>query len=240
MQNRYVGDVGDFAKFWIFRELFYTQKLAQIWFLHEFIENNNDGSITDYFSRFKGVDNFLEEALKGIEKDVRALERANILPNARFFYETICKNQNKRKEFIDKAITFARDSKVVALAPDNGIAIKCSRKEKSIALIDSSLKKDNSHKFVFSDEIEKFFTIDTLEVLVLYQHLNRCFSHNLQVELILRELRVSYPHSFAIKFKPYSLRIFIILCKKETILKKLKIKVKNFCNNYTHVWEFYD
>jgi len=240
MQNRYVGDVGDFAKFWLFRELFYTQNLAQIWFLQDFVENNNDGSITDYFSRFKGVDSFLEEALKGITKDVRELERANILPNARFFYENVCKNQNDRKEFIDKAIAFAQDSKVVALAPDNGIAIKCSRKEKSIALMDSSLKKDNSHKFIFSDEIEKFFTIDTLEVLVLYQHLNRCFSHRLQIELILQELKVSYPHTFAIKFKPYSPRIFIILCKEKAILEKLAEQVKKFCNNYTSIWEFFD
>ena len=124
MQNRYVGDVGDFAKFWLFREFFYSKNLAQIWFLHNFIEDNNDGSITNYFDRFKGVDSFLEIALKDIAKDVKALERANILPNARFFYEEICKNQSQRKEWIKKAINFTKGAKVAALAPDNGIAIK--------------------------------------------------------------------------------------------------------------------
>ncbi len=72
MQNRYVADIGDFGKFQLFRFLFNTPSpladntLAQIWFLHENEESNNDGKHINYFERVKGSD----EALEAIMIDI--------------------------------------------------------------------------------------------------------------------------------------------------------------------------
>ncbi|MCF6206963.1 MAG: hypothetical protein L3J47_08765, partial [Sulfurovum sp.] len=141
MQDRYVADVGDFGKFQLFRYLFHHSQspldgkgLAQIWFLHKGEgERNNDGRYIDYFERMSGTDEYLEHSLMDLlmrgRREVEELERLKLLPNATFFYDEVPRPYEDRLSWFERALWFAHKSDVVAVAPDNGMALRCLRSE---------------------------------------------------------------------------------------------------------------
>ena len=84
MQDRYAGDIGDFGKFHLLRDLFYkrNETLYQIWYKYPNENHNNDGIHINYFDKVKGNDLYLEEKLLNITKNsrsIKALEEAKLL-----------------------------------------------------------------------------------------------------------------------------------------------------------------
>ena len=217
MQNRYVADIGDFGKFQLFRYLFHhkespfnNKELSQIWFMHSGEnEANNDGRHVDYFERMMGTDEYLEHSLLDVilrnKREVTELENLKLLPNAKFFYTEIPKALEDRYLWLNSALTFAMDSPIVAVAPDNGMALKCNREEKRFEFLNLEehyRQKVYPHKYIFSDEVSYFYRLPHLEVCIVYQHLSRCFSHNEQIHSLLHDLKKTYTHVVAIKHKP--------------------------------------
>jgi hypothetical protein len=254
MQDRYVADVGDFGKFQLFRYLFnekespmYDKSLAQIWFMHKGLdENNNDGRHIDYFERMNGTDEFLEHSLMDIlmrdKREVTELENLKLLNNARFFYEEVPKALEDRYLWLNRALTFSNKDQVVALAPDNGMALKCKRKENAfehLTLGEHYSQKVYPHKYIFSDEISYFYRLPYLEVCIVYQHLGRCFSHNEQINTLLSDLIKQYHHVLAIKHKPYSPRVFFFLCKSEVIKESVELRLTQFEEEHSEFWEVF-
>ncbi len=254
MQDKYVGDVGDFGKFQLFRYLFNHQEsplhgkaLAQIWYMHEGEgEENNDGRHIDYFERMMGSDTYLEESLlsliKGDKREVTELESLKLLQNAKFFYEKVPKTLEERHHWCNTALTFSYKAQVVAVAPDNGMALKCNRGEQRfdfLTLEQDYLQKSYPHKYIFADEVSNFYQLPNLEVCIVYQHLNRCFAHNGQIESLLSDLRKVYFHVIAIKHKPYSPRAFFFLCKSESIRNSIAMRLDRFTKEFSEFWELF-
>jgi hypothetical protein len=139
MQDRYVADVGDFGKFQLFRYLFNEKEsplsgkaLSQIWFMHDGEgEENNDGRHIDYFERMMGSDEYLESSLMDLlmrnKREVEELERLKLLKNAKFYYEKVPKALEDRYLWLNQALMFSSKSQIVAVAPDNGMALRCRR-----------------------------------------------------------------------------------------------------------------
>jgi hypothetical protein len=254
MQDKYVADVGDFGKFQLFRYLFNHdespmngKQLSQIWFMHENEEEGNtDGSHINYFERMRGSDAYLEESLLSLimreKREVMELEALRLLQNATFFYEKVPKALEDRYLWLNKALTFANQSQIVAVAPDNGMALKCNRVEQCFEFLTLSQhygQKPSPHKYIFSDEISYFYRLPHLEVCIVYQHLNRCFSHDIQIESLLCDLKKGYPYVLAIKHKPYSPRVFFFLCKSEVILEGVAMRLMQFSSEFPEFWELY-
>jgi len=254
MQDRYVADVGDFGKFQLFRYLFHHPQspldgkvLSQIWFMHDGAgEKNNDGRHIDYFERMSGADEYLEYSLMDLimrdRREVEELEKLKLLPNARFFYEKIPKALEDRYLWLNQALSFSVYSQIVAVAPDNGMALRCMREEKSfqrLRLSDHYRQKSAPHKYIFADEISYFYRLPHLEICIVYQHLGRCFSHDMQIAVLLSDLRSEYHYVTAVKHKPYSPRVFFFLCKSEVILESLNERLSLFCRRYSEFWEHY-
>lgn len=71
MQNRYVGDIGDFAKYGLLRVIQAIKHLGVAWYLHPDEGPNGDGRHTEYLSQseeFENLDRHLfvtMEALRG-------------------------------------------------------------------------------------------------------------------------------------------------------------------------------
>jgi len=255
VQDRYVADVGDFGKFQLFRYLFHHTEsplegkaLAQIWFMHQGSdEQNNDGRHIDYFERMMGSDEYLEysmmDLLKRDKREVTELEKMKLLKNAIFYYEEVPKALEDRYLWLNAALSFASKSQIVAVAPDNGMALKCNRKERSfeyLTLNDHYRQKVHPHKYIFSDEVNYFYRLPSLEICIVYQHLNRCFSHDTQIETLLDSLKKAYRHVIAIKHKPYSPRVFFFLCKSEIILDTLRLRLKAFETSFGAFWQLYE
>jgi len=254
MQDRYVADVGDFGKFQLFRYLFNNEEspldgkaLAQIWFMHEGEgENNNDGRHIDYFERMMGSDEYLEDSLLNLiirdKREVTELEALKLLKNAKFYYEQVPKALEDRYLWLNTALTFANKSQIVAVAPDNGMALKCNRAEKRFEFLNLAshyTQKVYPHKYIFSNEVSYFYRLPYLEVCIVYQHLSRCFAHNEQIDSLLRDLEKEYHHVIAIKHKPYSPRVFFFLCKSQVIKESLEMRLEMFADEFSEFWEVF-
>lgn len=254
MQDKYVGDIGDFGKFHLFRFLFdheesplYGKSLSQIWYMHEGEgEKNNDGRHIDYFQRIMGSDQFLEESLSNLlknnQRQVTQFEALKLLQNAKFYYEHVPKVLEERHSWLNRALRFSNNVEVVAVEPDNGMALKCQREEKRLEILTLEEHHDQKsfpHKYIFAEEVKHFYELPQLEVCIVYQHLNRCFSHNEQIIFLLNTLREVYAHVIAIKHKPYSPRVFFFLCKSENIKSRIQIRLQDFENVYSEFWEVF-
>jgi len=254
VQDRYVADVGDFGKFQLFRYLFNHKQspldgkeLSQIWFMHQGEgEENNDGRHIDYFERMMGTDEYLEHSLLDVimrdKREVTELENLKLLPNAKFFYTEVPKALEDRYLWLNTALTFSMDSPIVAVAPDNGMALKCKRSEKRfdfLTLKENYAQKVYPHKYIFADEVSYFYRLPHLEVCIVYQHLSRCFSHDEQITSLLSDLTKKYDHIVAIKHKPYSPRAFFFLCKSAVIRESLELRLTQFSTEYSEFWEVF-
>ncbi|HEC45891.1 MAG TPA: hypothetical protein ENI25_03625 [Epsilonproteobacteria bacterium] len=255
MQDRYVADVGDFGKFQLFRYLFNHKEssldgkaLAQIWFMHEGEgEENNDGRHIDYFERMNGSDEYLEHSLMDLimrdKREVVELEELKLLKNAKFFYTHVPNALEDRYIWLNQALTFSNRSQIVAVAPDNGMALKCNRAEKRFEMLTLSQhysQKVYPHKYIFADEVSYFYRLPYLEVCIVYQHLGRCFSHNEQIDSLMYDLKKEYHHVIAIKHKPYSPRVFFFLCKSQVIKESLEMRLNMFAEEFSEFWEVFE
>ena len=254
MQDKYVGDIGDFGKFHLFRYLFeeqespmYRKSLSQIWYMHEGEgEKNNDGRHIDYFERVVGSDIYLEESLfqilKNNQREVTQFESLNLLQNAKFYYEHVPGVLEERYFWLDRALTFSSNVEIVAVEPDNGMALKCNKKEQRLEFLtldEHYNKKPYPHKYIFAEEIRHFYELPQIEVCIVYQHLNRCFSHDDQIKSLLNDLKKEYSHVMAIKHKPYSPRAFFFLCKSETIKNHIGMRLNEFEKMFREFWEVF-
>ena len=254
MQDKYVADVGDFGKFQLFRYLFnqkesplFGKEVSQIWFMHKDIEEeNNDGKHIDYFERMIGTDEYLEHSLLDVimrdKREVTELENLKLLSNAKFFYAEVPKALEDRYLWLNTALTFSMDSPIVAVAPDNGMALKCNRVKQCfehLTLSQHYSQKVYPHKYIFADEVSYFYRLPHLEVCIVYQHLSRCFSHDKQINSLLSDLRKEYNHVVAIKHKPYSPRVFFFLCKSTVIQDGIAHRLSAFEAEHSEFWEVF-
>ena len=77
MQNRYVGDIGDYLKYALLRALSKDLKLGIAWFLTLDEIHNNDGKHTAYLEypeRWRFLDQILFDELLKIKNEIRSIE----------------------------------------------------------------------------------------------------------------------------------------------------------------------
>ena len=190
MQDRYVGDIGDFANNGLLRwltgmtgpELPDKKKLqlGVVWYLHPDEKDKRDGKKVDYlkdtpgnFGGFRKCDYdlyyVLQRLVKFPNRTIRALRRSGILPINALFYEecltyaekdTRLGREGKRKKWLDDALEATKEAQLVFVDPDNGIACSCA----------SPFIKTGP-KYVYMDDLRCF--VEKGKSLVIYHHLTR-------------------------------------------------------------------
>jgi hypothetical protein len=135
MQDRYVGDVGDYVKLAILRALMPGRRLGVAWWMFPDARHNGDGRHTGYLDRPDGWRRFdpqLFDALKRIvherRRTVRALEDESLLPGAAFADELIpcdarpfSARPGERRLWFERTKQHLEAADLVFLDPDNGI-----------------------------------------------------------------------------------------------------------------------
>lgn len=175
MQDRYVGDIGDYGKYGLLRALTGTGlksgdglKLFINWYKtcqnNKKFNKNKDGKFINYLndenaSKYDKYDNDLYYKLQSIVNTNRSLEEiecpeAKIL-NATFYNNIVCSGP-LRLEWHRRSLKNSEGSDVVFLDPDNGIETKKMREEKK-----------NSVKHVKWDEISDYYLNHSV---IIYQH----------------------------------------------------------------------
>jgi hypothetical protein len=125
MQDRYVGDVGDFGKFALLRTLATNRKIAICWYKTDgSFEKNADGKHTSYFHH-RNVDPHVYDVLSCIlekkKRFIAELEAANLVDNAVYHSEIVPENFDERQRWHDELRSKVSNCNLLFLDPDNGL-----------------------------------------------------------------------------------------------------------------------
>lgn len=176
MQNRYVGDIGDFGKYALLRSIARTGlHIGVNWYLTPNEAHNADGKHTSYLNRdsYKGYDDELYCSLKDIvdsgKRDVRSVQNSNILPLNTALYDIVLdlsgESNPKTRSMLRQSWHFAalnklKNSDIAFLDPDNGLQVKSV-----------SLTGQKGNKYVGLDELKDYYKLG--KSIIFYNHRER-------------------------------------------------------------------
>jgi hypothetical protein len=206
MQNRYVGDVGDFAKFALLRAITRDTKLriAIIWYLYADEDHNSDGRHVSYLreAAFAQLDPDLHAALARIveknRRSVRSIASSGILPpDTTFFTQEISDRRGESKMlraerarsravWLKKAVASATGHEIVFLDPDNGLETASVQRH-----------SPKSGKYAFWNELAEFWGKG--HSLIVYHHLNRTATVARQAEVLRAKFTERFPDAAIIR-----------------------------------------
>ena len=198
MQDRYVGDAGDYAKFALLKALAGEAdplRLGVLWYLYPDEGHNGDGRHTSYLHdavvalRDADLHAKLAVLVKKQRRSVGAVQRASILPTDTIFYSAPVtvpaapvERRVYRARWFTNGLRRMRDAEIIFFDPDNGV--------ETPAL---NLGSPKVGKYVFWSEIEAAWASG--KSLVIYNHLNRSASAAIQTERLYAQFasRLSEP-----------------------------------------------
>lgn len=214
MQNRYTGDIGDFAKLGLLRALQTAGLTIGVnWYLVPDESHNDDGRFTNYPS-LRSCDEALWDALKAIldeasldpdQRNVSKLQTDCIL-KAEFYSEPLDFTDNNKSErtairndWHTHALEKLKDLDLVFVDPDNGLLVPTA----------AGTAKEN--KFVTPDELAAYYHQGS--TVFYYQHKARrpdSFYADQHLEL-LRKPEFKNASGLGLKFHKTSQRYFFFL-----------------------------
>ena len=216
MQNRYVGDVGDFGKYALLRVLVAVPtNLAIVWCLYPDEDHNSDGKHVSYLGKnqYRSLDSDLYDSMKRLvytdNRSVAAVRRERLFPEKTVYFEPSLRDASVkasravrmyyRENWLGECLALTRKSDLVFFDPDNGLAPS------------SKSKGDpNAGKYIFLDEVLHFTSRG--QSLVLYHHINRTASAETQANTLAKVLQeASGFQAFPLLYRRGSCRIFCVL-----------------------------
>lgn len=229
MQDRYVGDIGDFGKYGLLRELFGRPeepgtgcglRLAVAWYLNE-EEGGSGGGLREY-PKLRECDPWLYDSLQRLIKNpkpkVAEVENRGILQRDTRYHRDLF-SSNMRTKWFKGALEATKEAAVVFVDPDNGIA--------------SENTPVGSPKHVLPYELERFY--ERGQSLIIYHHFGRS-DPKLQVKKFADSLRelldLPSDQPWALKYRRGSGRVYFIVAQKEhemTLWSQLKEFKKKSC-----------
>jgi hypothetical protein len=162
MKNQYMGDIGDFAKYYLLRQLADNGlKIGVNWYLND----RGDGSLTEYLSEQseeQGIDEklfpVLKEIVLGDKRKVSSIESSNLISNALYYAEPIPNdNGDSRIKWFENSLEKLRGVDILFFDPDNGLVPEGAKKYA---------------KYVLYEEIDKAYN-EREKTIILYQHMVR-------------------------------------------------------------------
>ena len=224
MQNKYVGDIGDFGKYGLlralcgFREDCSGEKLSLgvVWYLNP-DDSGVGGSRLDYLlnpARFRLCDPALFHALFWIvltnHREVACVAESDIFPadNTIFFPDPVPTGRRRREDWLNVALAQTSGCEVVFFDPD-------------IGLKDGDLPKPGlSSKYIYSAELGPFAARG--QSLIVYHSLNMQQSHERQIRAVAGSLSKGLDNTriWALRWGSVAPRVYFIIPNgRETVLR---------------------
>jgi hypothetical protein len=242
MQNRYVGDVGDFAKFALLRRLAGITgerqiRLGVIWCLYPDESHNRNGRHVSYLSRaeFEQLDLELTAALRRIvdssRRSIAAVAAAEILPPETIFCNALIRSPDggmssresrlvDRSKWLEDCFRRTEPSELVFFDPDNGVEVR-------------SVPKHNikAGKYIYWNELVGFW--DRGQALLIYHHLNRTKPAAEQVTELGIHLRAKFDGALIkpLVFRRGSCRVFWLVCPLTSLGREIERRANAFLSN---------
>ena len=231
MQDKYVGDVGDFGKYALLRAM---QKepglsLGVVWYLvnpdHTDGKHQvNDGKHVGYLGGtgkpdmgLRKQDQELFDCLRSIvekkKRNIQSIEGGGVLTsNTAYFNDLVSKSKADRasyKEYRERwanaALKSVEGKDIVFLDPDNGLA---SDKRNG--------GKREDAKCILRSELAKFWG-DGKRVVVLYHHLSKAEKHDAQIIRLMGEIEVRLNNALVLplRYRRGSSRVYFVIVPKD-------------------------
>ena len=223
MQDRYVGDIGDFGKYGLLRALCADDlSLGAVWYLVPNEGGDGNGTHVGYLDptpanlrRFKTCDPALYDALGEIvlngTRSVRSISGRAILPPGTVFYEEPLSfdgtpgigatateaRLDYRSNWVQGALEATQGCDVVFADPDNGLESGTPRHHRK------------GPKFAYYDELTPY--VQRGQSLVVYHHLHRSHPTREQVRERLAQIGERLREPFALLYKRGSPRAFFVV-----------------------------
>lgn len=236
MQNRYVGDIGDFGKYGLLRALTGgTLRLGVAWYLFPDEKGTGDGKFIDYLwkptaKHLRGCDLDLSRELHKIvveenDRRVARIQKGGILPDDTDYYEQALSylprepgdsRRKRRAEWLKRALEATKEADVVFLDPDNGISEKAMQFRKT------------GPKRVFLEDLCQFY--ERGQSLVIYHHLGRQGTAPEQIKYWATRLQehLGLPHlPWSLWYHRGTARVYFIV-PRDNHRDELKMLVKSF------------
>ena len=218
MQNRYTGDIGDFGKLGLLRQLSRTGlSIGVNWYLTPDETHNGDGRHISYLKNgaFRACDEQLWSALGEIvdsgKREVSALEHPDIL-QATFYSKTLdfegadrSERQTLRWEWHSRALQQLQNCDIVFVDPDNGL------------MVPSADGTPKSNKFVLPFELTEYYRAGAS--VIYYQHKARRPDefYIAQNRKLIESGAFPQAASLGFKFRTTSQRYFFCLIHEEHV-----------------------
>lgn len=227
MQNKYVGDIGDFGKYGLLRFLFLKSPLILgiNWCLVTDETDSNDGKYISYLCAEKGneyivYDSWLYQELHKIVKckkrKVSEIKKHKILGSKTIFFESILDVRN-RIFWHNKGLETLIKCDVIYFDPDNGLQIPSCK-----------IGIKQSKKYICYDEIASYYNRG--QSVIMYNHRDRK-PINMYLERFIRiKDYVNIDDMFYLRFHRYSVRDYLFLIHekhKNEINEKIALFLKS-------------
>lgn len=228
MQNRYVGDVGDFGKYGLLRALCRSDgdglpdlSLGVVWHLFPDEQKKNDGKFINYLKPtpqkhriYRICDPPLYDALARIvnadHRNIIAIREGEILPAGTVFYEEPLtfagsnsreERETHRRNWARCALEKTSGCDIVFFDPDNGLQPESVKFHYKF-----------SPKYVFIDELKPYRQRG--QSLIIYQHMNFSRKTDVQIQDWLRKIAHSLgagSNVFALRYHRGTARAFLVV-----------------------------
>ncbi|MCX5677350.1 MAG: hypothetical protein NTX87_20390 [Planctomycetota bacterium] len=237
MQDRYVGDIGDFGKFGLLRHLFLGEdwRLGIIWYLVPDEVHNRDGRHIDYLDRPEEyrlcdpiVFDEIQRLVRGNQRRVAAFDLAKLLgPKAvsyssRLSFGRISAHSPEdrkerlsvRQDWLNRAMTAIEGCNAIFLDPDNGLQVSST-----------AAHEKKGPKYAFFQEVATLASAE--RVCVVYHHLGQNQPHETTMAEYIPQLEMATGRHglvMAVRFHRVSCRAYFILATKasrDTVSRKL-------------------
>ena len=167
MKNQYFGDIYDYIKYGLLRQLSCHGKVstAICWMLtpnHE----KREGHRVNYLrepDRWRCFDPAVFDCLRSAvlelkERNINVLEHSGLLLNTTFYSHLLADGLDERREYFDDFIRLSRGKELVFFDPDNGLEIKSVKNGRK-----------GASRYLFFNEISRSFQAG--HSLLIYQHM---------------------------------------------------------------------
>ncbi|GHF17653.1 hypothetical protein GCM10017044_10070 [Kordiimonas sediminis] len=219
MQDRYIGDIGDYAKYGLLRAIQGSRKLGIAWYLFPDEQHNADGKHITFYQqpkKWRYMDAPLFDELKQIvvsgKRSVKEVSERGIFTNV-VFHSELLKNsstsikdrQSWRKNWFDGVLKKVSDANIVFADPDNGLCL------------DERFSYGGSKSWKRLP-ISEALRLAEGRVAVIYHHNSRFKGgHAKEIEYWMNALGGNV---VALRWRAYSSRTFFIVNPTEEIKRK--------------------
>jgi len=237
MQNRYVGDIGDYGKYALLRHLCSREEgmlihLAVIWCLFPDETLNNDGKHISYLRDpdFAKLDPDLHAALGSIvaagRRHISTISEFGCLPSSTiFFAEPVsmgvgagpAERIRHRSAWLKACLHRTQSCEFVFLDPDNGLEIPSIPKH-----------HPKAGKYIYWDELALFW--DHGQALLIYHHLNRSAPSAQQIQTLKIRCTTVFDQAVVVPlvFRRGSSRVFWLVHRADVFGRELERRAADF------------